>query len=339
METGMKFSARWLAIGAVCALAAVAPATAQTVKLDMANEYNQSTPLGAADVYFAGLVKAKTSGSVDVVNHLNNSLNINSRAMMNAVGTGAVPLGNFPIQVAAGVDPIFLMSSLPFIAATAQQSHMLQDVMRPSLERALAKEGQILLYLTAWPSGGVWSKTPITSMAAFNNQKIRTNDAVATDIFKAAGASPVQMSWGDLMPQLQTGAVTMVHTSNATGVSGRLWESLQHYTDIGMVLAVNAAVMNKDAFDKLTPAQKTAITDAAKETEAWWRSELVSESKKNDGIIASNGGKIRQFEEVDPAVIAKFRELGKPIVDAWLQKAGKPGADLLAEYRRRAGIN
>jgi hypothetical protein len=38
-------------------------------------------------------------------------------------------------------------------------------------------------------------------------------------------------------------------------------------------------------------------------------------------------------------VIAKFRELGKPIVDAWLQKAGKSGSDLLAEYRRRAGIN
>ena len=335
----MLIKARWLAIGALCALGIAAPAAAQTVKLDMANEYNQSTPLGATDVHFSGLVKAKTNGGIDVVNHLNNSLNINSRAMLNAVGTGAVPLGNFPIQVAAGVDPIFLLPSLPFIVQSAEQSHKLQDVIRPALERALAKENQILLYLTAWPSGGVWSKTPITAMASFANQKIRTNDSVATDIFKAAGASPVQMGWGDLMPQLQTGAVTMVHTSNATGVSGRLWENLRHYTDIGMVLAVNAAVMNKDAFEKLTAAQKNAVREAAKETEAWWRGTLVDESKKNDVTIASNGVTIRQVKDVDPAVIAKFRELGKPIIDDWLRKAGSSGAALLAEYRRQAGQN
>jgi TRAP-type C4-dicarboxylate transport system substrate-binding protein len=313
-------------------------ALSQTIKLDMANEYNQSTPLGAADVHFAALVRQKTGGKVEVVNHLNNSLNINSRAMLNAVSTGAIPLGNFPIQVAAGVDPVFLVSSLPFVVQTAEQSFVLQDVARPYLEKALDRENQILLYLTAWPSGGVWSKTPITSMTSLANQKIRTNDAVATEIFKAAGAVPVQMSWGDLLPQLQTGGVTMVHTSNATGTSGRLWEHIRHYTDIGMALPLNAATINKDNFAKLAPELREAIRSAAKETEQHARVTLTEQSKKDDAAMIANGVTIRQVSEVDPSVRTQLQTLGKPILDNWLQKAGANGRAVLTEYRRIAGV-
>lgn len=315
---------------------AAAQASAQQ-KWDMVNEYGATTLMGRSDKYFGDLVKESTGGAVQVVNQYGGALGIKSNSMLKSVGTGAVQLGNFPIQAASGDSQIFSISNLPFIVGSPKEAFTLQDVMRPYISAAVAKQGARLLYLSNWPSAGIWSKTPVASMADMKGVKIRTNDVLSTEVFKRTGAFPLQISWSDVIPQIQTGALSMVNTSSAGGISIKMWEMLPAYTDVGMMLAANAAIINEEAFQKLPKDAQNKILDAAAKTEQWVRQEFLAEVAKDEVTMKQNNVKLLTVDQAKPAFLAELQSLSKSAIDDWLSKTGGDGRALLNEYTKRTG--
>ncbi len=324
-------------IAALALLMIGSAAGATAASLDMSNEYGAGTLIGATDKHFAELVAANTDGSVDITNHFGGGLGIKSADAIDAVGDGVVPLATFPIQAASGVNKLFLVSNLPFLASTAGESVALQQVAMPHFEKLLAAENQKLLYITSWPSAGIWSKEPLTQPESFSGARVRTNDPIATTMLQSVGGSPVQISWGDVVPQLQANAIEMVHTSNAGGVLGKLWEYLPHYTDMGWVLSLNVTTMNLDAYNALTADERNAIDAAAAETQTWTRDRLVEDITANDEICIENGTIIVQVNDVPTTITSAFRAATKPIIDDWLVETGETGQALLTEYLSKTG--
>jgi len=314
-----------------------AAASAQTMKWDMANEYGPTTVPGAADQRFANLVKEKSGGRLEIVNQFGGAINVKSKDMLDAIGTGALPLGHFPIQAASGADALFLVSNLPFIAQTAAESAILQDVLRPHLDALLKKNGQMLLYMTFFPPVGVWSKQPLATIADYKAVKLRTNDPISTTIFQKVGAAPLQLSWTDMLPQIQTGGVQAVHTSTSGGVLGQLWESLPYYNDVGTALAINVAVVNTDMLNKLAGPVKDAVLAAAADVGVWARSEMIRRIDEETALIRSKGGKIVEYASFPPEYFATFKTVSKPIIEDWLAKTGATGKAILDEFARKSG--
>ena len=86
-----------------------------------------------------------------------------------------------------------------------------------------------------------------------------------------AGAIPTQIEVPDLPTAFATGRVDVMITSASTGVDTKSQDYLTHYIDTQAWLPRNIVFVNKEAFDKLTPAQQKAVNDAAKaaETRGW----------------------------------------------------------------------
>ncbi len=194
----------------------------------MPNEYQEASLPGQADKDFGRLVGEYSKGRIKVVHHFGGALGYKSRDHFAAVEDGAVPLASTYAGTFIGMDPIWMYQSVPFLATKSSETRASVNTARPWINRAMGKGGQFMLMAEPWTPVGIWANKPITSIAALKSLKIRTYDANSTEAMRAAGASPVQLSWADVIPALATGTIDSVITSDEGGVSAKFWEHLSH---------------------------------------------------------------------------------------------------------------
>ena len=320
---------------AAAVLAFSTAASAATVKWDMANEYQESSIHGQGQKVFSDTLMKESGGSVVVTNHFGGSIGYKSKEHFDAVGDGALPIANTSMGQVAGIEPIFLLSSLPFLVGSADDAKVLWEVAKPHYEAVFAKHNQVLLYASPWPPAGIWSKKPVLSSSNLSGLKIRAWDASGTRTLKTAGAAAVQMSWADVVPQLSSGGIEAVLTSAEGGVNAKFWEHLSHFNAINYSLSLNMTHVNKDAFDALSAEQKAAVMKAAEVAgDAAWAA-LAERVGQNYKDMRANG--ITVAETVPAGFLGELNAAGDGVYDDWLSKVGDTGKAILDEYKSRRG--
>ena len=329
----MKTTAFLLA--AAVAGATALPANAQKISWDLANEYGRSSIMGVGDEAFIKAVDELSSGSIKITAHYDGSIGYKSVDQFDAVGDGAIQIADTVMGAVAGIEPIFLLSSLPFIAGSAADAKLLFEVARPEYEAVFEKHNQVLLWATPWPPSGIWANNPITSREELAELKIRAWDPSGVQTMSNAGANAVQISWADTVPQLASGAINAVLTSADGGVSVKFWEFLTNFTAVNYSMALNMTHMNKGVFDGLTDEQQQIMLDAARiASNAAW-AELGKRVEKNYEDMRANNVTIT--ESVSPEFRAALVEAGEAVYANWLEKTGETGQALLDEYRGKQG--
>jgi TRAP-type C4-dicarboxylate transport system substrate-binding protein len=322
-----------LALMTVIILLAAGIARAQTVTWGMANEYPATSIQGEADARFAREVTLRTGGRIEIAHQYDASSGYRSNEMVDAIRRGDLPIGNTYMGALSGVDPIFLLPSLPFLATTPEQGQALAAVARRAYERALARHNQVLLFLSPWPAAGIWANKPVDSMDALRGLRIRTADANGVIAFKAAGAAPVVVSFADALPQLKAGQLDAVLSSGDGGAGARLMETLRHFTAIEYAVTMSMVTVNGDAWRALDPAQQQAVREAAAETEARQWDVLRTRVAANYAQMRAAG--VTLHTDLSLEYRQALRAAGRPALDDWLRQMGAPGAKILDAYRAR----
>jgi len=330
----MKLFSRTLTI-LICLTLSVAGTSvlAETYKWDMANEYAPTSIHAENDLFFIQTLEKLSGGEIKITHHPGASLGYKSKDQFDAVTDGALPLADTFVGPLRGIDPIFLLSSLPFLAKTIDQAKILWTVSVPYYEKVLKESNQILLYASPWPPSGIWAKKPVRTMDDLKNLKIRTYDPNGTITFKNVGAAPIQLSWSDVVPQLGTGGIDAVLTSAEGGVSSKFWDLLSGFSEINYSSPLNMIHMNADVYNKLPESLKKAVKEAAvKANDHAWQAayERVQQNYKD-----MKAHKMTIVTDVPAEVLDKLAECGKPAVDEWLEKMGPDGGKILEEYRSK----
>lgn len=143
--------------------------SSETVKWDIANEYGATTTQGESDAYFAKILREKSGGRIVIANHIGGALGYKSKDQFDAVGDGAIPIADAFVTPLGGIYPMFLLSYLPFMAATPQEAKILWEVAKPYYDEIFQKNNQILLYVAILPPSKVWAKKPIDSVKDFKS--------------------------------------------------------------------------------------------------------------------------------------------------------------------------
>ncbi|WP_137389016.1 TRAP transporter substrate-binding protein [Rhodoligotrophos defluvii] len=323
-----------IALGAV-ALMAADQAFAQNHVWDMPNEYPATSIQGEGDRRFGELLHKKSDGQIKIVHHFGGSLGFRSRDQLDAVADGAVVLANTFVPPLGGIDPIFLLSSLPFMAANAKEARLLYEVAKPYYEQVYAAHNQKLLYASPWPQSGLWGRAPADSMQALQGLKLRTYDVNGTRAFQAAGAAPIQLSWADIIPQVSTGGIDAVLTSIESGISASFDDYLKFFTQLNYDSTINMVTMNLDTWNGLSKEHQAAVIEAAKETEDYLWTEIEKVVERRYQTARERG--VTVVQDVQDGYREKLRELAEPVIRAWAASAGEKGERLIAEYRARLG--
>ena len=322
-----------LALVAGIVLLAAGGARAQTVTWGMANEYPATSIQGEADAHFAREVTQRTSGRIEIAHQYDASSGYRSSEMVDAIRRGDLPIGNTYMGALNGVDPIFLLPSLPFLATTPEQGQALAAVARAGYERAVARQNQVLLFLSPWPAAGIWANKPVDSVEALRGLRIRTADANGVIAFRAAGAHPVSVSFTDALPLLRSGQLDAVLSSGDGGAGARLMQTLRHFTAIEYAVTLSMVTINRDAWQALDAAQQEAVREAATETEA--RQWEVLRTRVAANYVQMRAAGVTLHTELSIEYRQALRAAGRPALDDWLRQMGPPGARILDAYRAR----
>ncbi|WP_417792543.1 TRAP transporter substrate-binding protein [Stutzerimonas xanthomarina] len=309
---------------------AVTPLANAQVKLDFSNEYNAQSIHAQGDLYFINQVKELTKDEVNITLHTGGSLGFKSVDHFYAVSDGAVPLADTLAGSMAGIDPIFLLSSLPFVVKSEDDAEKLYRIAKPYYEQVFADNNEILLYASPWPASGIWSKHAVNSERTLKGLKIRTYDKNGTLTFKTAGAAPVNLSWADVVPQLSTGGIEAVLTSADAGASGRFWENLNSYSAIQYAIPLNMVHMNRDEFDALSDEQQQAIMQAARNTDQHNWQTVRTRVQNNYAELRANNVTI--LEELPADFILQLQQAAQPALKDWLEETGERGKTIMDKF-------
>lgn len=309
-------------------------ATAQ-VQWDLANEYPpNSVHAQSADTFIKALDEA-TNGEIKITAHHGAALGYKSVDQFDAVGDGAIQLASSFVGPWSGIDPVFLVTSLPFLAPTVADNRALYDASRPYYARVLEDANQMFLFGTPWPPSGLWGNKPLDSMEALQNVRIRTFDTNGTLTLREASAAPIQLSWADTVPQLTTGGVEGVLTSADGGAAAQLWEHQSHFTEVNYAMPLQIVHMNRDVYNELTDEQRAAVEAAARTAEEFGWGLLANRVQENYAQMKENGMTI--VDEVSPEYIEALMAAAQPALEDWKSKFGAEAEELLKAYEAARG--
>ncbi|WP_417606367.1 TRAP transporter substrate-binding protein [Oceanimonas baumannii] len=303
-----------------------------TTRLDFSNEYNHSSIHAEGDSYFINKVKELTGDQVQITLHTGGALGYKSADHFYAVTDNAVQLADTLAGTLAGIDPIFSLSSLPFLVRDEEDAERLYGLARPHYDKVFADNDQILLYASPWPASGIWAKQDVTSIDSLNKLKIRTYDKNGTLTLMAAGANPVKLSWADVVPQLSTGGISAVLTSAEAGANASFWEHLQHFSAIQYAIPLNMVHMNRDAFERLTPEQQSSLLEAARQTDAHNWQQVRTRVAENYQTLNQQGVAIQ--EQLPADFTQALETAAQATIDDWIKETGDRGRQILAQFRQ-----
>lgn len=320
-----------LAAGLVTACAQTGP-VGPPAKWRLANEYPATSLPGEADTWFAKTVAERTGGRLVVEPVFDAKSGLRTREQVRAVASGAWEMADSFAGALADEHPLFLLSSLPFLTASAADAQRLHDRATAAYERLFAERNQRILYVSPWPASGLWSAVPLDA-ASLKTLKVRTYDATGTDLFRRVAASASVVSFADLPARLASRDVNAVLSSGDGGAGRRLWEHLPHFTEIQYATPVSFGTVNLAAWNRLDAATRRTVEAIGRETTARQWAAMQGRVEVNYKRMLENGMRIERAPS--PAVMAALRAAAAEAEAAWLARAGDEGRAILAAYRGR----
>jgi TRAP-type C4-dicarboxylate transport system substrate-binding protein len=310
---------------AVCGALAAPLASAQKVKWDLPTGYAENNYHTQNLRWFAEEVKKATKGDVDIVVHSNASL-YKLPEIKRSVQGGQVAIGEILLSLHAAEDAIFEADMIPYLAAGFDNSWKLYTVQKPILEDRFAKQGLKMLYSVAWPGNGIFSKTPMDSLAAFKGAKFRAYNRVTARFAEELGAQPTTIQAAELAQAFTMNVATTMIASPQIGVDTKAWEFLTSFYDTNAMHPRSAVIVNEREFSRLTPENQAAILRVAAQAEARGWDLARAAAKSSTETLAKNGVKVHA---PSPAMRADFERVGQKLIDEWSKRAGADGEKIV----------
>ena len=298
----------------------------------MATEYPANTMPGEGLAEFAKEVKTRTAGTLDIVASYDGSAGIPAPEIPLAVRDGRLEAGDAYEGALAELNPIFSLSSLPFVTNEVKDAQRLADLARPLYVEAFEQLGQHLLYVTPWPASGLWSAKPIASADVLRTLSIRTYDATSAKVMQTVGARAEALSFAEVPARLGNGSINAVLSSGDGAAGQKLLKWLPYFTTIEYAMPLSFATVNEKAYAALSPKQKRAVDQAAEITEfrQWLRLQHRAAQNRQhlqDLHIA--------VDEPSAPLRASLQIAAQQAIVEWERAAGPEATAMLEQFRHR----
>ena len=274
------------------------------IKLTLGHGAAPGNPRHEASVKFADVVKAKSSGRIEVQVAPSAQLG-DDAAMVTALRTGAIDMTANSQGAVANAVPEYAAFGMPFMFSNpAQAFKVLDGALGKELADKSAEKGMIVLGY--WDNGirqMTNSKRPINKVEDMKGLKMRTPpDATLVDIMQALGAEAQQIKFAELYVALQQGVVDGQENPLVNIHSSKLYEVQKYLAMTNHQFQMTPFLMSKRTWDKLSEADRKIVQEAAAEATALQR-KLSQEA--DDKLLADLKSKGVQVTVVDKAAFAK----------------------------------
>ncbi len=223
---------------------------------------------------------------------------------------------------------------VPYLLPT-DQAHLARffkksKAINEQFPKLYAKQGLQLLKM--FPEGEVamTTKEPVKTCADLDNVKFRVmTNPLLVESYKAFGATPTPLPWGEVYGGLQTNIIQGQENPTFFLYTTKIYEVTDYITYAGHNNFTTAVMANKDFFDGLSEADQKVVRDAAAQAfdyivdyqKGLADRELakIKKAKPSITVTVLNEQQRSCFEDAAKKVEAKFIEMtgdsGKAILD------------------------
>jgi tripartite ATP-independent transporter DctP family solute receptor len=285
--------------------------------LKAALSQNPSEPQVRAVELFAGLVSEGTDGRIRVQVYPNNQLG-NQRDVVEGLQMGSVELANIASVMASFVPEINLFE-LPFLFDGPEHFDAVVDgPVGQSLAPAFEERGLHLLgYFDAGERHIMTTERPVEGLEDLRGLKIRTmENRLHLATFKAFGANPLPMAYGELYTALEQGVIDGAEAADPNYFAKRFYEPAPFWARVGWIRLIEYVVMSRSFYDNLSAEDRGVIERAARamilQQRSWYRAEADSALQR----LREGGVRITSPDR-EP-----FRAAARIIYEEWADEVG-----------------
>ena len=289
-----------LALGLGLALGMAATALAQTT-MRISISTAQNSHQGVAIDTFAKEVEKRTGGRYKVQTFYNGALG-GERESIEAVQLGTQELAFSSTGPVPNFVPETKILDVPFLFRDKAHARAVLD--GPIGQDLLTKFDAKGFKALAWAENGFRhmtnSKRDVKTPEDLKGLKMRTmENPVHIAAYKGFGIITTPMAFPEVFTALQQGTVDGQENPLPVIISAKFDQVQKHLSLTGHVYSPCIFVMNKAVFDKLSPADKQAFIDAAKEGTKANRARVDEDDAKGVADLRSKGMNV--VDNVDKA--------------------------------------
>ncbi|WP_277678671.1 TRAP transporter substrate-binding protein DctP [Gracilibacillus dipsosauri] len=187
--------------------------------------------------------------------------------------------------------------------------------------------------LAFWTEGGMqWtSNKPVDSPDDFENFKMRIQGTeLQSESWKAYGANPQTMSWGDLYTGLENGTVDGQDNPIFFIADASFHEVQDYMTLSNHNNYVATTTVNQEWYDGLSDQHKTWVDETVEELQDWIFEEQKRQNEEFLEVIKEDAEVVELTDEQR----AEFRELAKPVRDFYRENVSTVDGAILDKLEK-----
>ncbi len=318
-----------LALGMTLALGLVAGAAAQTT-MRISISTAQNSHQGVAIDTFAREVEKRTGGRYKIQTFYNGSLG-GERESIEAAQLGTQELAFSSTGPVPNFVPETKILDVPFLFRDKAHARAVLD--GPIGQDLLTKFDAKGFKALGWAENGFRhmtnNKREVKAPEDLKGLKMRTmENPVHIAAYKGFGIVTTPMAFPEVFTALQQGTVDGQENPLSVIIAAKFDQVQKHLSLTGHVYSPGIWVMNKAAFDKLSPADKTAFLQAAAEGTKANRARVDEDDAKGVADLRAKGMTV--IENVDKS---KFVAALAPVNAEFEKQFGKANIDKIRNFK------
>ena len=290
----------------------------------------QNSHYGVAVDEFARQIEQRTSGRYKIQNFYASALGA-ERESIEAVQLGTLDMTMTSTGPVPNFVPEVAILDIPFLFR--DYAHARNTLDGPIGQEMLGKFEAKGMKALAWGENGFRhmtnSKHAVNAPGDLKGLKMRTmENPVHIQAYKGFGIIPTPMAISEVFTALQQGAVDGQENPISVIQSWKFDQVQKHLTLTGHVYSPCIFLMNKAAFDKLSPADQKAFVEAAKEGTKANRARVDEDDAKGVADLRAKGMTV--IDNIDKS---KFVAALAPVNAEFEKQFGKANLDRIRNYK------
>ena len=299
-------------------------ASAQTLTLNGASQFDDSHPYTMAMQRFAELVQKYYGKPINFVIHKNSALGLEKQYVEYMAQGRAVDFA-----VASPAHMSTFSRSAPFIDAPflfrdlAHWNKVLdQDLFKPIADDIAAKAGVMLIGYGGGGVRNIFATKPVTNLAEMKGLKVRVQGApIWSKTFAAAGMAPTVIAYNEVYNAIQNGVIEAGENEAAGVEQMKFYEVAPQLNMTQHAITIRPLCFSAKTFKNLPKDLQDAVVRAGKEAATYGREvESGGDGKRLETLEAA--GKLKRITFTDRDAMKKLVD---PVMAAYAKEIGAEG--------------
>ncbi|WP_416357588.1 TRAP transporter substrate-binding protein [Aureimonas phyllosphaerae] len=295
---------------ALASLLGMGAAGAQTL-LRSSDTHPDGYPTVEGVKYFGELVKERTAGRYEVEVYHSAQLG-EEKDTIEQVRSGVIQLNRVSMAPFNGTVKETIVPALPYVFRDEEHMHKVMDgPVGDQIKAAFEPAGLVALaFYDAGSRSFYNSKKPIRTVADLAGLKFRVIQSdIFVDMTSALGANATPMPYGEVYSSIETGVIDGAENNFPSYDTARHVEVAKYYSLDQHTILPEVFVMNKAAFDGMTPEDQAIFRQAAKDSVGRQRELWTAMTESSRKKVEEAGAEINEVEK------QAFIDAMKPVYD------------------------